>query len=301
MKHLSRPLSLLAAALTLASRAHCAVSPDPAFDVGTAQGAISNANYLAAITVQADNSVVVGGAFSAFNGVTRNCIAKLTSDGAVDTGWDARFNLNGAGVAPVSSIAAVSDSKVVVHGIGLLDVAGVTNFLTPFVVGNTPVRLSSDGTRDTTFTQGEAGDIRAVQNGKLIVYRQYDLRRLNANGTLDETFVRRPGEFGSITVQPDGKLLIFGYPYSGFTENNDFPVRSTNMFFRLNADGSFDNTFAIQYPISAIASQPTLGTINDAVVQTDGKIIVAGSFAWLGATARGGIARLNSNGTIDTS
>lgn len=291
--------STVAAALALATTAALAASPDGTFDVGTGQGALTNSFFLNSVFVQADDTLIVGGYFSNFNGTARSSFAKLTANGVVDTGYDARFNLNGGGNPIVTSAAGVGEGKVVAVATALFDVNGVTNFLNSVVVGNSPVRLNADASRDPEFASGEPGDIRAVQNGKLIVYRQFDLRRLNTDGTVDETFVRRIGEFGSITVQPDGKLLVFGYPYSDVA-NSDFPIRSTNMFFRLNADGSFDNSFTVQIPVGAIVSQPVFGTINHSAVQSDGKIIVVGNFTWLGTTARGSIARLNSNGTIDS-
>ena len=97
---------------------------------------------------------------------------------------------------------------------------------------------------------------------------------------LDHSFnpnVRAPS---SITVQPDGKILIFG---------------GERQILRLNPDGSADASF----------NSPTIGlpgnNVRDIVLQADGKFLVAGDFAAVNGTPRPGIARFNVDGTLDTS
>src|SRR5207248_2292279 len=57
--------------------------------------------------------------------------------------------------------------------------------------------------------------------------------------------------------------------------------------------GSLDHTFA-PVPLSS-------GQINDFDVQSDGRIIIAGTFTNYGGIPRAGLARLNSDGSLDTS
>ncbi|MEP2668145.1 MAG: fibronectin type III domain-containing protein [Cyclobacteriaceae bacterium] len=130
-----------------------------------------------------------------------------------------------------------------------------------------------------------AGDIIGVGNtrvsGKVI--------RLNMDGKVDNTFNVETGIFNdritAIAIQGDGKILVAEFATS------DGPMRG--VLVRLNANGSIDNTFNM-----GSAANGYLGAIT---LQSDNKIIVAGSFVSFNDTSVRGIVRLNSNGTIDNS
>lgn len=117
--------------------------------------------------------------------------------------------------------------------------------------------------------------------------------RLNTNGTLDTAFSTNvgTGPNGSIEwieLQSDGKLLVGGAfsTWSGTT---------VNRIVRLNADGTRDTAFTTN---AGTAANSTVSTI---ALQSDGKIIVGGSFTtWNGVSAINRIARLNADGTRDT-
>jgi uncharacterized delta-60 repeat protein len=87
-------------------------------------------------------------------------------------------------------------------------------------------------------------------------------------------------------IQPDGKILIGGQMQAiGNTTVSDIA--------RLKPDGSLDTTFigpsAVDGEIKAIAIQP------------DGKILIGGNFDAIDTTERHALARLNADGTLDTS
>ncbi|HVE57937.1 MAG TPA: delta-60 repeat domain-containing protein, partial [Pyrinomonadaceae bacterium] len=60
------------------------------------------------------------------------------------------------------------------------------------------------------------------------------------------------------------------------------------------ADGDLDPTFNASVTESS-------GYVDDSIVQPDGKIVIAGSFQRVNGTRVGNIARLNADGTLDTS
>ena len=119
--------------------------------------------------------------------------------------------------------------------------------------------------------------------------------RLNADGTLDTTF--DPGANNrvyAIVVQPDGRILVAGL----FTTlgGGGTGISTRNFLGRLNADGNLDTTF----------NPGANGEIYSLALQADGKILVGGNFSMLGGggtgeSARSRIARLNANGSLDTS
>jgi uncharacterized delta-60 repeat protein len=88
-------------------------------------------------------------------------------------------------------------------------------------------------------------------------------------------------------VQADGKILVGG---AFTTLDGDLTLR--NRIARLNADGSVDSTFDpdANVDVSALA------------LQGDGKILIGGAFTTLagGATTRNYVARLNTDGTVDS-
>jgi uncharacterized delta-60 repeat protein len=92
---------------------------------------------------------------------------------------------------------------------------------------------------------------------------------------------------GSITKaipQPDGKIIVVGnFSYIG-------PMERAGIA-RLKADGTLDPTFD--------PGAGANGAITLVAVQSDGKVLITGSFTAVAGTTRLGIARLNSDGKLD--
>src|SRR6185436_16359056 len=65
-----------------------------------------------AIAVQPDGRVVVGGFFTAFNGFPRNHIARLNSNGSLDTSFNPGVGSNGN----VFSVGLQPDGKIIIGG-----------------------------------------------------------------------------------------------------------------------------------------------------------------------------------------
>lgn len=165
------------------------------------------------------------------------------------------------------------------------------------------MRLNDDGMVDVTFYPGTGPDrpvktIRLQPDGKILIGGQFStyngvarscIARLNTNGALDASF--NPGSganswLDDMALLPDGKILIVGW----FTMYNGIARKH---IARLNADGSLDPSF-----------NPGLGTdkkINTLALQPDGKILIGGEFSSYDGVPRRGIARLNADGSLDTS
>jgi len=80
--------------------------------------------------------------------------------------------------------------------------------------------------------------------------------------------------FYQLTTQADGKILVINL-YGGLR--------------RINTDGSWDSTFFVS------VTRPTA-----MAVQPDGRILVVGQFTNINNISRPGIARLNADGSVDT-
>lgn len=191
-----------------------------------------------------------------------------------------------------------SDGKIVV--------IGGFQFVNASATGNL-VRLNADGTQDGTFNPGGAGFNGAVKDmllqpdGKIVVVGSFtrynggpvaNLVRLLPDGTPDPLFaaaavVRFPT---CLAIQTDGKLLIGD---DGRTLANG--RAATNGLTRLQPNGTPDPTFILP-PFA-----PTeVVQVRKLLVQTDGKIVVSGTFGSFGGLPAPGLARLNANGTADS-
>jgi uncharacterized delta-60 repeat protein len=165
-------------------------------------------------------------------------------------------------------------------------------------------RLYPDGSVDLLFNPGASredlisGEINAVvvqPDDKIIVGGWFDtlgdgtrhyLGRLNANGTLDETFVDSNVNGGvyALALQPDGKVLIGGF-------FNTFGLVTQQYIARLNADGTLDTSF-----------NPVInGSVRTIAVQPDGRILVGGEFTLVDGETHARLVRLNPNGSLDAS
>jgi uncharacterized delta-60 repeat protein len=100
----------------------------------------------------------------------------------------------------------------------------------------------------------------------------------------------------AVAIQADGKLVVVGTTYrDNDFSNEDFAVA------RYNPDGTLDKTFGIGGKVQT--DFPGLAAVaSSVVIQTDGKIVVAGGafplFTFLGNFE---VVRYNSNGSLDTS
>ena len=106
-------------------------------------------------------------------------------------------------------------------------------------------------------------------------------------GQLDTTFVPAPGTNDAVNIvipQPDGKVIAAGR----FTFANGV---ARNRIARFNSNGSLDTTFD--------PGTGADGEITAAVLQPDGRIVVAGLFTSFNGFTHNRVCRLNANGSVD--
>lgn len=105
----------MAGLVTLGSAVHADPGSDGTLDTtfSTNLGGGFNGNVWS-VAAQTDGKVVVGGSFTAVNGVTSNRIARLNADGTVDAAFSA--NLGTGPDNDVLSVAVQTDGKIVLVG-----------------------------------------------------------------------------------------------------------------------------------------------------------------------------------------
>jgi uncharacterized delta-60 repeat protein len=269
------------------------LNADGSLDTGFQNGLAGANGPVFWVAVQSDGRVLVGGEFTTVNGVSRNNIARLNTDGSLDPGF--QNGLAGAN-GSVFCVAAQSDGRVLVGG-DFTTVNGVSR--------NNIARLNADGSLDNGFQNGLAGAnsfVNAVtmqSNGAVLVggnfttvngvSRNY-IARLNADGSLDTGFLN--GLAGAnnyvyaIAVQSNGAVLAGG----NFTTVNGV---GRNYIARLNADGSLDPGF-----LNGLAGPNSY--VFSLAVQSGGKVLIGGDFTTVNGVGRNYIARLNGDGSLDT-
>ena len=132
----------------------------------------------------------------------------------------------------------------------------------------------------------------------------FALTRYDADGALDASFgaggtvvtivsTGYTASAGSVGIQPDGKIVVAGTAWDTVSQWGYFAI------VRYNPNGSLDLTFDGD---GIVLTQLGTGwvTASSVALQSDGKIIVAGSFDYyMYDFPQLAVVRYNSNGTLD--
>jgi uncharacterized delta-60 repeat protein len=285
--------------------------PDGSLDAGgrlTADfGGDDRAN---AVAIQLDGKIVVAG----LGGNSDFALARFDDDGRLDPsfgGGDGKVTTNFVGGDVANALAIDSGGRIVVVGSAnggrLIALA----------------RFNPDGSLDDLFgiggkvlknlpSGGGSAEAVAIQSdGKIVVAGaasngsdvDFALLRYDSNGQPDTTFGGGDGEVttsfspGSkdvafaLSLQTNGKIVVAGYTSTG-PDTNDFAVA------RYNSNGTLDTTFGGGDGMVVTDFAGKSDTASDIVLQPNGRIIAGGS-VWNSTTLDFGLARYNTNGTLD--
>jgi uncharacterized delta-60 repeat protein len=260
----------------------------------------------AAIDVQDDGKLVIGGATLLNTTRSRFLLTRFNADGELDNS----FGSGGMQItefeadASISDLALQKDGKIVVTGSALL--------------GFVMARYNTNGTLDNSFSEdgilvpGDRGDfssgssVEIQPDGKIImtgsygnVLMNYAVFRVHPDGSLDSSFDGdgllsdfKAAARSAYNTSADGKIIT-----AGVTE-----LRRGNLHFlvsRYQKDGKPDETFSEDgMLIFDFGSGPS--EAHAIVIQPDGKIILAGS-ASNRLNKDFALIRLNTDGTLDKS
>lgn len=262
----------------------------------------------------ADNKVILGG-----RALNKFAVARMGSDKLLDASFSGdgiQLQVFGPSDDIAGGAAIHTDGKLLVTSS-----AGDSFSL---------VRFNIDGSRDLSFSQdgiatvdfgnqvlfASATDVAVQTDRRIIVVGRILVRdpsstgnsvasyiamaRLNPDGSLDSAFGTNgivKAELGgfatasSVKIQADGRILVGGQGNGGY-----FTV------LRFLPSGSLDNTFSGD-GVLTLYNQNTVGsTVNDLVIQADGKIVVVGEASPLVSGVFPSymvVIRLNANGTFD--
>jgi uncharacterized delta-60 repeat protein len=291
-------------------------TPDNGIARLNADGTLDSAGFLngysgangavQAVVCQTDGRVVIGGAFNSVDDIARNHIARLMTDGSLDTS----FNPGPGADGPVYALA-----ETFVNGVREIYVGGS---FTSISGGSSPnfARLTGQniggingGALDASFDTGSGPNdtvfalavypTNSLFAGKVLIggaftnvngFALNHIARLNVDGSVDTNFDLNLGASDvvrAVVIQIDGRILIGG----DFTDVNGVIL---NHIARLNTDGTLDATFTS----NVVAG--VNGTVQAIAVQADNRIVLAGQFTQGNGVTRNRITRLMPNGAVDT-
>jgi uncharacterized delta-60 repeat protein len=257
-------------------------SLDETFDPGTGcEGRVVEADptdsFVFSVAAQMDGKVVIGGNFATFNGVASKGIARLNSDGSLDSTFQVGSGVN----SWVRSLQVEANDRILASG-----------WFTSYngQSADRMVLINTNGTRDSLFNPyfGESCAVYTAarqMDQKIVVVGhtissdfEKKIARLNTDGSYDGTFDVGTGaneKVEGVAIQSDGKIVIAGY----FTDYNNYSV---NNIARLEPNGALDASFNV-------ATDNWIWTV---LLQADGRILICGAFTTVNGHSRSGIARL---------
>jgi uncharacterized delta-60 repeat protein len=261
-------------------------SLDLSFDPGTGPN-----GGIGSILLQPDGKIVVAGGFTSFNGTPVGYLARLNTEGSVDPSFtisaDNRIRYLGLvnGVGPELVVFGYFSKFNGTPRPGLAYLDSNYNLLSLYSGWTTANNAPATVYALAEQTDGKiwvGGDFSGVGG----IFRR-GLARLNADGSLDTSCnAGVDGVVKNISIQQDGKILIAGY----------FGEYRTSLA-RVRANGRLDSTFnpIVLKPDGSIANLSTVRVLDN------GQIMVGGEFGSINGASRSIVARLNSDGTLDSS
>jgi uncharacterized delta-60 repeat protein len=287
--------------------------PDGSLDQTFGTGGIvttsfGNDAFGRAVAIQSDGKIVVAG-IAGVGCCSKIGVVRYNADGSLDSSFGSG-GIVSTGVqdhAVAEDLVVQSDGKIVVVGFSLSS--------SPASGALLAVRYNSDGSLDDTFdsdgvflsqqnTRGTAVTLQS--DGKIVAAGlgnadgDFLIERLNTDGSPDPGF----GTAGIVTtdingdtdsaedvaIQPDGKIVAAGWTTKQATV--------AGALARYNTDGSLDTSFDSDGIVNLLPAATGSEILNGVALQTDGKLVVAGSFD-PGTGNAVEVKRFNANGSPD--
>ncbi len=243
---------------------------------------------VSSIVIQPDGKILIAGAFTTYAGQPRNRIARINSDGSLDTSFVPGTGPN----ADISSIALLANGSILAGG----NFTSWNNFNFQRVV-----RLNALGGLDTSFNSADFnGPVLALgvqSDGKIVVggafttvdgLARQGLARLLSTGARDTAFTGSVnGTVHAVRVQPDDRILAGG-------EFTSFLIIGRQRLLRLTASGGLDTSF------NTGSSSGADGTVLAIALDGSGELVIGGDFDIYGGRFRRRFANVKTDGSLDT-
>ncbi len=272
-------------------------SLDSTFGIG---GIVTTTTTVGPIAIQSDGKIVME---------SNGHLIRFTINGSID----ATFGIGGKSTTAknilATSLTIQKDGKYVMGGFIFKGSANGNDFAL--------ARYNTNGSLDSTFGIGGivstsigfssiVYSIAIQSNGKIVVgglsgndtAYVFALARYTTNGSLDNTFgnggivtmaIGTSSLLFSVAIQSDGKIIAVGTIYT--TKSQSMPKMC---LVRFTTNGSLDNAFGIVTTTNTGKKTCLDDRGNATAIQSDGKIIVAGT-----SDQKYALIRYNTNGSLD--
>jgi uncharacterized delta-60 repeat protein len=229
-----------------------------------------------------------------FLGAALSARGQIRAEGYIDTNFTAIC----IGATSPRALAIQFDGKIIAGGNFFSPNSGCVNAIDRMNINGAP-----DSSFQPPFLAGDAVNAIAFQGNKLLVAgamranaTAFPLARLTANGSLDNTFqraIQNPSViFNALLIQSDGRIVAAGEANVGVAGG------PFGYIVRFEANGAVDPTFANGNATPSGDAPPILSALASVA---GGKMLVGGSFGIYRTVTRPGLARINSDGSLDTS
>ncbi len=283
---LFRQLALSILVLASVARGQTPGSPDPLFDFTVPMPPLGEYEIIKAVALADGNQIVVASNF-VVGSTLHNQVHRLNGDGSVDTSFPAAI-----ADSSIASLSVDAEGKIVVCG----EFNEINGSPCPGIA-----RLKADGSIDPTF-QPPTGPFAFFvghvpdPEGGVILFGSFssiggtpreNVARLYPDGTLDPSFAPQIDDtVTAACTDSAGRAILGGF----FTEVDGM---SRNRIARLLPDGSLDESFD---PGSGMNQY-----VEDVAVDHLDRVVACGPFTVVNGNSRDGVARLQRNGSVDTS
>jgi uncharacterized delta-60 repeat protein len=250
---------------------------DSSFTAGT--DAACGGRLHGALLLQPDGKILVWSGFLSVNGLSRPYLARLKSDGSLDSIFAPKPNPD---TMSVSEVALQADGKLLVAG-GFWGFEGKSEVYL--------ARLKSDGTLDQAYrgaVNGTVNRILVLPDQRVLIGGAFTsprngLARLLPDGTLDSSFDPKSlfnAPILNFERLADGRIMVAG----AFTAAG---ASKQNYLVRLQTDGSIDATFD-----SGLGPNDWTAILG---IEPNGWIVIAGLFDSINGQPASFLARLRSD------
>jgi uncharacterized delta-60 repeat protein len=287
--------------------------PNGRLDATFGHGGIEVNNFAdpAAMALQSDGKIVLAGSI---HSSTQDvfAVARLNANGSVDKG----FGTGGTVITDMGfpgvgeAIVIQPDGKILLGG----TVLGGDETLPNLVA---LVRYDSDGSLDSTFGnsggfangpgEAEVASIQSVNtlavlsDGDILVLSGGRIAQFSPTGTLRSTVtsgtIVATAEVQNPIFQPDSSFIFSNGILVGTPRNRDLDTQ----VMRFTPTGQLDPTFRTTvFDLIGEGGSSNIDFLNAVALQSDGKVVLAGTHTHAFTNAVNALVRLNPNGSFDT-
>lgn len=261
--------------------------------IDTTFNAGNGANFkVKAITIQNNNKVVLGGDFTSFDGEVKRKIARLNSNGSLDSTFNHASDINGGFNGNVNALDIFND-KIIVGG----DFTKYDN-----INVNQIVVLNQDGSRDTTFSpvlfMNSVNTLQVLENNKIVFAgNPYvngsvpypNIIMIDSTGSEDISFNNGNGFNNNVyvVIKDSNNKLMVGGQFLKYFNNVD-----KKYIVRLKSNGYPDSQFKTVHGFDKAVHAVELHQNNG--------ILVGGEFTSYNGELVNQLALLKPNGEFDS-